>query len=59
MARKEGNYMTVKELFDWAVKNAVEDYEIAVQTGDRDDGWIWTNDLYSDIDHYTHSISLW
>lgn len=51
--------MTVKELFDWAVKNAVEDYEITVQTEDRDDGWIWTNDLYSDIDHYTHSIILW
>ena len=51
--------MTVKELFDWAVKNAVEDYEIAVQTEDRDDGLIWTNDLYSDIDLYTHSIILW
>ena len=50
--------MTVKELFDWAVKNAVEDYEIAVQTEDRDDGWIWTNDLYLDIARYTHSILL-
>lgn len=51
--------MTVKELFDWAVKNEVEDDEIEVQKEDRDDGWIWTNDLYSDIDQYTHSIILW
>lgn len=59
MTRKEENYMTVKELFDWAVKNAVEDYDIEVLKDDIDDGWIWTNDLDSYIDHYTHSIILW
>ena len=58
MARKGENYMTVKELFDWAVKNAVEDYEIEVQKEDRDDGLIWTNDLDLDIARYTHSILL-
>ena len=51
--------MTVKNFLIGLLKNEVEDYEIAVQTEDRDDGWIWTNDLYSDIDHYTHSIILW
>ena len=51
--------MTVKELFDWAVKNAVEDYDIEVLKDDIADGWIWTNDLDSYIDHYTHSIILW
>ena len=50
--------MTVKELFDWAAKNAVEDYEIEVQKEDRDDGLIWTNDLDLDIARYTHSILL-
>ena len=50
--------MTVKELFDWAVKNAVEDYEIEVQKEDRDDGLIWTNDPDLDIARYTHSILL-
>ena len=48
--------MTVKELFDWAVKNEVEDYEIEVPDGD----WLWTKDLYLEdaINRHIHTICL-
>ena len=54
--------MTVKELFDWAVKNEVEDYEIEVPKpkDDEDALCIWTKDLYLEdaINRHIHTICL-
>lgn len=37
--------MTITELYKWAIKNGVEDYELYASTYDEEGGLVWTGEL--------------
>lgn len=53
--------MTIKELYEWAVKNGVEDYDVEVQHRDGGGYYYGTSTLYVEdieIDHLRAEVII-
>lgn len=53
--------MTIKELYEWSVKNGVEDYDIEIQYRDGGGYYCGSSSLYEsdiEIDHLRSEVML-
>lgn len=53
--------MTIKQLYEWAVKNEVENYDIEIQYRDSGGYYYGSSSLYEsdiDIDHLRSEVTL-
>lgn len=53
--------MTIKELYEWSVKNGVEDYDIEIQYRDGGGYYYGSSSLYEsdiEIDHIRFEVTL-